>query len=167
MPSVRSPKVLAREKDVYEALAGSFRACIAGETDRATAVTNFSYLSAKGRWLVHFGPDAPIRFADDAHEFTSTDLRERFGLKPPKAPSKAEVLSVARRLVALAADTGTAIPDGIIEVLFHGVTPPELPEVDDTAVQGPSGAVVLTPPPLPDDEDDDLDLIGWLDSEVA
>jgi hypothetical protein len=163
MPTARLKKVPARDMDVYRALADSWRAaCVDRTADPAGGVSNWSYVSERGRWLVTFGPTAPaapLVYDDTDHEYTSAELRDRLGLAAPKAPTKPQVLAAARRLYELAATEAIEVPDHIADILYHDTKRPgpvEVPEVDDV------GAVA----PRPVDEADEL--LAWLsDGAVA
>jgi hypothetical protein len=110
------PTLLAREKPIYDALAASWRAAyIDGTGDKATAFSNWSHITrtdangkkTEGHWLVHFGPNPPVRFADDAREYTADELRDMFDLpaagRRRAAPKKVTAPTVVHVLPTKAA----------------------------------------------------------------
>lgn len=117
--AVTMKRVPVRNKDVYEALAASWRAAHIHRTaDKATAVANFSYVSDTGTWLVRFGEDNDCDvFPEEEREWSTEELRERFGLtkgrKPSGRPNKAAVLAAARQLAAMVPE----VPEEIAAIL--------------------------------------------------
>ena len=118
MATVKVKRVPRADQDVYDALVASWRAAwVDGTGDKSTAVSNFSFLSETGRWLVDFGPAGrrDLMFPENAKEWTSAELRLRLGLtaKVVKRPGKAEVLAAARRLAAMVPE----VPEDIAAIL--------------------------------------------------